>query len=350
MLSKHGLCGCGWKSFFVRGQILLALLMISGITNADQIHLKDGSMVIGEIQKMVDGKITLQTSFAGEITIPITEVNQITTEAIKPVHLHDGSIIQGTIDMKSPEQVQVIQKQGEAGITVNTSEVVSINPPAPEPARWKGEIIGNLGITTGNSETKAVGVSADLNKRTDDDRINLRGGYYYTEDDSKGTRDDQFILGKYDYFFDKQLFGYLTSRLDRDAIRDMNLRTTGGAGAGYQFLETDILNLFGEAGISYVNEDYGSDVDDKNYVAGRTAAHFSWWILKERLQFKEDLEVLLGIEDINDWYSISETALTWKWNQKWSTNAGVRFEYDNTPSTGYERADIKYTLGVGYSF
>ena len=189
-----------------------------------------------------------------------------------------------------------------------------------------------------------------MNKRAEDDRIGLRAGYFYTEDDGKGTRDDQFLFGKYDYFFSKQLFAYLTSRLDRDAIRDLNLRTTGGAGAGYQFIENDTLDLFGEMGLSYVNEDFVNDFDDQSYVAGRVAGHFGWWILKDRLRFTEDLEVLLGIEDVDDWFAISESALTWKWTEQWSANAGIRFEYDNTPATGFDRADTKYTVGIGYSF
>lgn len=341
---------CRWAKPDAWLLIGLAILMASGVSFADKVCLKDGSIVNGQVLKVVDGKVTVKTSFAGEITFPITEVVNIETAQVMPVHLKDGSVINGTIEMKSPEKIEVVRKTGEAGIPIDASEVASVNPPPPEKPKWKGGIVGNLGITSGNSETTSIGVSADITKRAEDDRINLRGGYYYSKDDDEGIRDDQLLLGKYDYFFSKEWFGYLTSRLDRDVIRDLNLRTTGGAGMGYQFLEDPILNLFGEAGISYVNEDYGSDDDDKNYVAGRLATHFGWWIIKDRLEFKEDIEILLGIEDINDWFAISESGLAWKWNSHWSANAGIRYEYDNTPSTGYDCADTKYLVGVGYSF
>ena len=90
-------------------------------------------------------------------------------------------------------------------------------------------------------------------------RITLKGGYFYQKDDDETTRDDQYILGKYDYFFTEKLFGYLNTRLDRDSMKELKLRTTGGAGLGYQFLETDIYNLYAEGGISYVNEDFKQD-------------------------------------------------------------------------------------------
>lgn len=335
---------------FIGTLLGIALLMGSGVSFADKVCLKDGSIVHGEVIKVVDGKVTVKTSFAGEIAFPISEAINIETVQALPVHLKDGSVINGTIEMKSPDKIEVVRKAGESGIPIDPTEVVSVNPPPPEKPKWKGSVVGNLGLTSGNSETTSVGITAEIAKREEDDRINLRGGYYYSKDDEKGIRDDQLILGKYDYFFNKQWFGYLTSRLDRDVIRELNLRTTGGAGMGYQFIEDPILNLFGEAGISYVNEDYSQDDDDKNYVAGRLAGHFGWWIIKDKLEFKEDIEILLGIEDINDWFAISETGLVWKWNSHWSANAGVRYEYDNTPAKGYDRADTKYLVGVGYTF
>ncbi len=328
----------------------MLLFLTANAAYTDRIDLSDGSVINGEVLRIVDGKVTVKTTFAGEISFSLSDVSRIVTEQAKPVHLNDGSIIRGTIEMKEPSKIELTRKEGEAGIVIDATEVTSLNPPPPEKPKWKGQIVGNLAIASGNSETKGIGVSADMTKRTDDDRINLRAGYYYSEDNGRGSRDDQLIFGKYDYFFNKQLFGYLTSRLDRDVIRDLELRTTGGAGLGYQFLEDPIYNLFGEMGLSYVNEDFSQDADDQNYVAGRAALHYGWWILKERLEFTEDIEIFLGIEDIDDWFAISESGLSWKVNKRWSANASIRYEYDNTPATNFERSDTKYLLGIGYSF
>ncbi|MGC9326381.1 MAG: DUF481 domain-containing protein, partial [Candidatus Hinthialibacter sp.] len=302
-----------------------ASLLFTSTAFSDRVSMKDGSIIVGDILQMVDGGILIHTSFAGDITFPMEEVVAIETVEAKPVYLNDGSVIQGTIEMKAPGEMEIVRQEDETGFTIGAADILAINPPPPPPPekpKWEGEIIGTLSITSGNSETKAVGFSTNLRRRTEDDRINLRGGYFYAEDDGEGTRDDQFIFGKYDYFFTDQFFGYLSSRLDRDVIRDLDLRMTGGAGLGYQFIENDIHNLFGEAGLSYVNEDFGSDSDDQSYVAGRIALHYGWWIIPDRLQFTEDAEVYLGIEDLDDWFGISETALMWKWTDRWSANAG----------------------------
>jgi putative salt-induced outer membrane protein YdiY len=330
--------------------------LITTTAFADKITLQDGSILMGTVTHMVEGQIHIETAFAGALTVPMEQIVEMETADVKPIHLHDGSVIQGTIQTREANRMDVIWGKDQTRFAVVPADIQAIDPPPPPPAptptpvRWTGSVVGNLSITSGNRDTTGVGISADLARRSEDDRITLKGGYFYAEDRGNGIRDDQYLSGKYDYFFTKKFFGYLNTRLDRDAIRDLELRTTGGAGLGYQFLETDIYNLFTEAGVSYVNEDFMLDVDDQTYVAGRLAMHFGWWIIKDRLRFEEDAELLLGMTDLNDWFGISDSSLIWKWNSRLSSNASVRFEYDNTPATGRKRADTKYTLGIGYSF
>lgn len=316
----------------------------------DTVKTLDGSVLKGTVTSLVAGKLVLKTDFAGEITIPLEKVATLETTEVMPVHLDDGSVITGTIQPSAPDKMEVIRAEDQTRMTVVPAQITAINPPPPPPVVWHGSLVGDLSITDGNSQTKGIGVAGEMYRRTADDRITLKGGYFYTEDKGEGTRDDQFLSGKYDYFFNEKLFGYLNTRLDRDAIKDLELRSTGGAGLGYQFLETDIFDLFGEAGISYVNEDFSNDADDQAYAAARAALGFGWWIVKDVVRFEENAEVLVSVEDANDWLGISDTSLIWKWTDHWSSRAGVRFEYDNTPATGRERADTKYLLGIGYTF
>ncbi len=335
---------------------LILACAICAISFADTIQTKDGSVIVGEVIHLDQGKVTIKTQFAGELTIPWDQVASIETEQTKPIHLSDGSVIVGTVSKTDTDALEVKRETSQTVFSVNAADIAAIDPPpppappTPTPIQWHGSIVGSLSITEGNTDTKGAGVSADLNRRRDDDRITLKGGYYYTENDSDATRDDQFLSGKYDYFFTKKLFGYLNSRLDRDEIKDLRLRSTGGLGLGYQWIETEIYNFFGEGGLSYVNEDFKLDVDDETYAAGRAAYHFDWWLIKDLLQFNHNTEFLLGFEDTEDWLAISDGSLMWKWTDRWSFNAGVRFEYDNTPATGRKSADWKYNVGVGYSF
>ncbi len=322
----------------------------------DMVKVSDGSMLKGKIIRVAEGKLHIETSFAGEIQVPWSEVVSVKTEETLPIHLGDGSVIQGTLQTTEPGEVEVVWRQGKTTFPVAQEEIVSVNPPppptptpAPKP-EWEGKIVGNFSKTDGNTDLSSVAFTANGVRRAEFDRITLKAGYYFSEDEEDEIRNEQFGSAKYDYFITERLFSYLNARLDRDRIRDLDLRFTGGGGAGYQFYETDIFNFFSETGLSYVNEDFELEADDESYAAGRLAYHFDWWILKERLQLAQDVEFLLGFEDTEDWLAISTTSLSWKWNDYWSSEASVRYDYDNTPARDHDEEDIAYLLGIGLSF
>lgn len=335
---------------FVFACIAFCSIASHGSLHADMIRTTDGSTLLGTVAKLVDGKIYLETRFAGSIAIPIDQVVEMQTDAPMPIHLDDGSVIQGTIQVTQPETMEIERAEDQTTFPVVPGRITAINPPPPELPKWKGKVVGSLSVTSGNSDTMGVGLTAEAVRRAEADRITLRGGYFYQKDGSRSTRDDQYIAGKYDYYFTDKLFGYLNTRLDRDAIKELELRSTGGAGLGYQFLENDIHTLFTEAGLSYVSEDYRNNDDDQTYAAGRFAGNFTWWIVKEKLLFTQGVEVLLSVEDVEDFIGISETGLNWYLTNRWYFNAGIRYEYDNTPAEGQERTDTKYLVGLGYEF
>ncbi len=319
----------------------------------DWIETKDGSRVMGEVIHMKEGSVILSTAFAGELEISWEQIAGIETEEAKPIHLDDGSVIHGSIEVKDDGRLEVVRGVGKTRFPITIDEVAAIAPPAPPtptPVSWKGKVVGSLNVNQGNTELTDGALTVDMSRRNQKDRYTVRGGYFFAENNGDDTRDEQFLSAKYDYFFNKQLYSYFTTRFDRDIIRALDLRTSAGAGAGYQFWETEVYNLSGELGISYVNEDYDVASDDEDYIAARIGSHFDWWIIKDKLQYTQNAELLPGLQDVEDWYAIFDAILTWQWSEQWSMNGGVRLQYDNTPAVGQKEEDIEYLLGVGYSF
>lgn len=337
-------------------RIVLMVGLIAALASpgyCDWVEIKDGSRLMGAVVHMKEGAVILSTAFAGELEIPWEQIAAIETDEAKPIHLDDGSVIQGTIELNEDGQLDVVRGEGRTRFPIDIDEVSAISPPAtptPTPPRWKGKVVGNLSVNQGNTELTNGALTVDMARRNEKDRYTVRGGYFFAENDGKDTRDEQFISAKYDFFFDKQLYSYFTTRFDRDVIRELDLRTSAGAGGGYQFWETEKHKLSGELGLSYVNEDYQLATDDQDYIAARLASNFDWWIIKDKLQYSQNVEFLPGLQDVQDWYAIFDTMLTWQWNKKWSMSGGVRIGYDNTPAKGLEKEDIEYLLGVGYSF
>jgi len=350
MVSKTGVRCPGFLALC--GLALAGLLVLSvRVAEADTLRLRDGSVLVGQIERMVDQKMTVRTASAGELTIPFAEVMAFETEKAKPVHLTNGTVLEGTLRFGEDGMLQVIRADGGPR-TVSTSDLEAIDlprPPETPSVAWNAELVGNLAVTDGNSDTKALGLSGHLQRRTEEDRATLRGGYHYSEDQDRSSRDDQFASAKYDYFFQTRWFGYLNGRFDRDVIKKLKNRTSVGVGTGYQFLETERLKMFGEGGLSGVRTRYQNGTEDADYPAARVAFNAEWWIIKDQLRFTENAEALFRLDDTDGWLAISETGLSWHLTDKWSAQAGIRYEYDNAPARGEKQADTKYSLGIGYS-
>jgi putative salt-induced outer membrane protein YdiY len=69
---------------------------------------------------------------------------------------------------------------------------------------------------------------------------------------------------KYDYFLNGNWYLLSNLTMEKDEFKDIKLRSSAGAGVGYQFWEGELSNLAVELGINYVNEDF-ENASDENH-------------------------------------------------------------------------------------
>lgn len=344
----------------------LVLCGLIGPARADRIVLANGDRITGEIVAMDAEKVQIKGAGGGEHTIPRAGIRSIRTDRQVTVVLPDGRVVRGKIEAVQPARARVVAT-GAAPVEVAIADLRAINPPPPEPEkterdRWSGKLTAGLTIKDGNSNSKTASARGNLVRRGEKTRLTFRAGWDYIEQEGDLTDRSTFGEGKADYFFTKRFFGYTSHLFEGNYAQDLHLRYTGGVGGGYQFVEDERTNLFAEAGLSYVSEDYntnrsalfaippGSPVSsDDEYASARGAVHFEHKIT-ESLVFTEDLTVFPGLEDAADLRAISESALTATITNHLGATAMIVFEYDNTPASGRGRRDTTYILGITYAF
>ena len=78
----------------MRRQILccIALIATSGALSADQLHLKNGSLIIGKLVNAAEDRVVFETPFAGNITIQQQNIERITTEEPVTLRMADGTV------------------------------------------------------------------------------------------------------------------------------------------------------------------------------------------------------------------------------------------------------------------
>lgn len=222
--------------------------------------------------------------------------------------------------------------------------------------KWHGSFTLGASYVTGNTETRAVDAAADAKRRTEDDRWTFRGWWNYSEQ-TVGSTDERTLndrkaglTGQYDYFLSERMYALGTAGVDTDYQANIDVRYDGGAGLGYQFVETDTVTLQADAALTYTYREIdvdGPGTEDEDYLGVRGAYAYGHQ-LKEKLRFDHLGEATQSLED-DIFYGKLDTKLRLDLTDSFFTHLQWVLEY-NDPATGEKLADNRVLLGVGWSF
>ena len=336
---------------------LLVVGLLIGAAGADEIFMANGDRVTGTVVKLTGGTLVVKTDFAGEMPIDITTVRTLGTEGAVEVHLKDGTILN--------QPIQAIDQDGRFAITTGPSlqaqtfaiaDLVSINPPPKPKPKWTGSISAGVTITTGNTETETYNASVAAVRRSEKDRMRVAGDYAKGERENPVTGDDETIedwwraTAQYDYFFSKKFFGFVSGRYEKDGIALLDRRVVVGAGAGYQWIESDRTNFATSVGVASVYEKFENADDGDDQVSLQAGYTFDHQINKS-VKFVHDLTYFPSFEDFGgDYYLTTTGELRASLTKSMYANFKVICNYDETPANGRENTDVKYIFGLGMSF
>ena len=70
------------KSNFSKFTVLLIIILtlVSVSLNADEVNMKNGDRISGDITKMEEGKLVINTSYAGDIEVSWAEIDKIKSD------------------------------------------------------------------------------------------------------------------------------------------------------------------------------------------------------------------------------------------------------------------------------
>jgi putative salt-induced outer membrane protein YdiY len=147
-----------------------------------------------------------------------------------------------------------------------------------------------------------------------------------------------------------------------DRFQDILLRSAFGVGAGYQFFQSEDLNLSLEAGPDYVNLNFydlpfncsnaiGSNnpctpLKDRSGIAGRWAVNYDQFIWNRNVQLFHYHEGLVA----SDLFIRSRTGFRVPiWNGIQFTNE-IQVDYLSKPAPGRQNVDTRYMFSIGYAW
>jgi putative salt-induced outer membrane protein len=254
---------------------IFAVAVFASAAVADQVTLKNGDRISGDIVSG-DGKtLLIKTEFAGDVTIQWDAIVGIESKESLNLTLKDGTKLSGKIT--TTDGKFVVAGAPTTAAPASKDMIVAVRNDAEQKAFdletermahpkftyfWGGLFDTGLALTRGNSATASFTFNAKAIRETPRDKLTLYSNYIYANNDTtppSSTTANQFQAGiRGDFNIGPRLFVFAFADFETNELQHLDLRQTYGGGFGAHVIKTDrtVFDVF--AGISYDRDEFGS--------------------------------------------------------------------------------------------
>jgi len=301
------------KKLYLIINCFLFALYLTGNAFADEVYLKNGDKISGEVLDESEGKVSLKTESMGTLTIDNEAIERIAKAA-------------ETQPKKTEEEKS-------------------------DPA-WKREIAIGYDKTTGNTNESRLAASGSINRnRKHIDEWTLKGEVYYSTNERKTNAQQWYTMGRYAYSLGKTKKWYNFYRLeaDHDRFEDIGYRLLPAAGLGFWLFDTDDIKLMAEVGAGYEYTKFRIEDNNKEQWVLTPMASFEKKLF-DKTRLKQNLFYYPAFEDFNDYRLRSETYVDVGINDKLSLRLSLIDDFTSEPAPDTKKNDLRLTSGLAYSF
>jgi hypothetical protein len=273
---------------------------------ADQVTLKNGDRVTGQIVKSEKGKVTIKTEFMGTVEVAWDEIAKLSSDQAVYLTLKDEQTVVGVINADG-EQYEVQTKE-TGKVSLARASIAALRSEA-EYNSWKAEIerlknpglldlwAGSLDVqfsrSRGNVETNTFTLGARAGRNTT--RSSLSFGATAIRASAPTEKGLALVAnairgnGLYSLNLTTRTYAFARSVVEFDEFQRLDLRAVAASGVGWYAIKNEKtkLDLFG--GGAYAKEFFSSGTPRKrNRPEALVGEEFTHKI-SERTQFSESL-------------------------------------------------------------
>jgi putative salt-induced outer membrane protein YdiY len=238
----------------------------------------------------------------------------------------------------------------EAPIQFELTQVKAINPVQKPPVKIKFRANAGFKQERGNNDSDDLYLDGEFSARTKKNRFTAGGDLTKEKDDGETNTEHWRAHGKYSQFLTEKFFLYGLTLFEHDKFADLDLRSTLGGGAGYQFFESETLNLYIGGGPGYVNEDF-IEAEDKDFGVGQWVISYDQFFFGKTFQLFHNQNGYVQLSNSSNWLIKTRQGIRIPIYMGFTTTIQYNYEYDNEPSEDAdEKWDSKLLFLLGYEF
>ena len=256
-------------------QFFLAAILtsLSLHATADTVLLGNGDRITGAVMGIEDGRLLVETEYAGPLALALDAVSFVETEEARTIRLEDGALLEGRL-VSTGEVQQILTDAGARQLSwgdvttlaVDAAEVDAVEFARAEavaaaeaqriaaeasPKVWSGTIDAGATWRSGEVSTVDAILKVTGTRAWDDRKLLLTGEASYGEADSQVNVRRYFGQARYEQHLSERVFAYGMTNLEHDAARGLHLRWGTAAGLGYDFVQRENTKLSADMGLSY---------------------------------------------------------------------------------------------------
>jgi hypothetical protein len=343
------------------GRVMLGFILLGTIATlafGDEVVLKNGNHLTGNIVKLDDDKLVLATDFADSINIKWGSVASFTAD--KPLVVKTGDNQQKVLGLAKKDDYIILTEAGGGTSTMPLASLNSLRSQDEQSAYektlspgllegWDGGANLGLGLARGNSDTLNLSTGMNLARATLADKTSLYATSVYSKDNILDSITANAIQGgiRYDRNLTKKVFVYVSGDFEYNDLQKLDLRSILGVGLGWHALASPrtTLDIFG--GLSWTHEKYGTGLTN-NLFAPSVGEELSYklstnTVLKEKAFF---FPYVSGGQ-AGEYRFAFDSGLSTKINKwlAWQTTLTDRYVSNPLPAT--KGNDLLLSTGIG---
>jgi putative salt-induced outer membrane protein YdiY len=354
------------RSDAVRTMLIAALSLMAASAPADIVELKDGSRLLGTVERWGDGKLILATQFAGTLEIDAALVVTIQTDQPVNVGIDTGDRLVGPVEWKPAIDRAVVQTE-LGGIPVSVERILAIWPKdgkSPEAlaleeqiakvkqeaeaqrARWGLTLEMGLFYTEGNKEIFTARGRVELRRKDPRDLLKFYISGDYGEDRDERNTAEAKGGAYYEHLLSERWFAFGKFDLEYDEFENLELRVSTGAGLGYYWLKEETHELKTRGGFGYLHETF---LDGLTNNAAQAELGLEYRLdITSWMRFTHATTYYPTFESVRDYRLVSDSGLIFPLGESevWKLKLGAQYEYKSIPSPGTKSLDQTYYANI----
>jgi hypothetical protein len=330
----------------------------------DQIVLKDGDRITGEIVKKDGPTVTMKSKNFGTVTIKWDDIETIRSDQPLNVVLPNDETVKATV--RTQEGRILVAAPGDPRAVV-PADIVALRNDAEQRAyerlRRPGPfdlwtITGSLNLagTKGNAETGTLTIPVNFLRVSNTSRTSA----YFTAIRAKATVDGEnvqtanAVRGGWGYSrnLTSRIFANVFNDYEYDKFQSLDLRVVLGGGLGYQVWVREAGRLALVAGAAWNREQFSPATSD---AFTRSSAEAYWgndfnYKLNTRTSLIQGFRMFNNLSDTGEYRMNLDIGATTQLTRWLNWNVSLSNRYLSNPVSGRKNNDLLYSTGFGFIY